>query len=95
MNSKERVLTALRRTGTTDRVPLQFDLCRSLLDAFGAKLGIPVHYTAACYEDLTYRLSANELRVAMGSDCVIVGAACPGATNIPSMTMVMSSTSSR
>jgi uroporphyrinogen decarboxylase len=77
MNSKERVLTALRRTGVPDRVPLQFDLCRSLLDAFGEKAGIPVHYTTAYYEDVTYRLSANELRVAMGSDCVIVGASLP------------------
>jgi uroporphyrinogen decarboxylase len=77
MNSKERVTTALRRTGLPDRVPLQFDLCRSLLDAFGAKHGIPVHYTTAYYEDVTYRLSANELRVAMGSDCVVVGASLP------------------
>ena len=50
MNSRERVLTAMRRTGVPDRVPLQFDLCRSLLDAFGEKLGIPVHYTTAYYE---------------------------------------------
>ena len=77
MNSKERVEAALRRTGIPDRVPLQFDLCRSLLDDFGAKLGIPVHYTTAWYEDVTYRLSANELRVAMGSDCVVVGAGLP------------------
>lgn len=77
MNSKERVLTALRRTGVPDRVPLQFDLCRSLSDAFGQKYGIPVHYTTAYYEDVTYRLSANELRVAMGSDCVVVGAGLP------------------
>ena len=39
--------------------------------------GIPVHYTTAYYEDVTYRLSANELRVAMGSDCVVVGASLP------------------
>jgi uroporphyrinogen decarboxylase len=77
MNSKERVLTALRRSGVPDRVPLQFDLCRALSDAFGEKLGIPVHYTTAYYEDVTYRLSANELRVAMGSDCVVVGASLP------------------
>jgi len=77
MNSKERVLTAMRRTGVPDRVPLQFDLCRSLSDAFGAKYGIPVRYTTAYYEDVTYRLSANELRVAMGSDCVVVGASLP------------------
>ncbi len=67
MNSKERVLTALRRTGVPDRVPIQFDLCRSLLDDFGEKHGIPVHYTTSYYEDVTYRISANALRIAMGS----------------------------
>ncbi|NPV86220.1 MAG: hypothetical protein HPY45_09460 [Anaerolineae bacterium] len=77
MNSKQRVLTALRRTGIPDRVPLQFDLCRSLTDAFCQKYGIPAHYTTSYYEDVTYRISANELRVAMGSDCVIVGASLP------------------
>ena len=77
MNSRKRVLTALKRQGLPDRVPLQFDLCRSLLDRFGEQLGVPVHYTDAWYEDLTYRLSGNELRVAMGSDCVVVGAGLP------------------
>jgi len=77
MNSKERVLTALRRKGLADRVPLQFDLSRVLLDKFGQKYGIAVHYTTAYYEDVTYRLSGNELRVALGSDCVVVGAGLP------------------
>lgn len=77
MNSKERVTKALRREGLPDRVPLQFDLCRSLSDAFGKKLGVPVNYTTSYYEDVTYRISANELRIAMGSDCVIVGAGLP------------------
>ena len=77
MNSKERVTKALRREGLPDRVPLQFDLCRSLSDAFGKKLSVPVNYTTSYYEDVTYRISANELRVAMGSDCVIVGAGLP------------------
>ncbi len=77
MNSKQRVITALRRKGLPDRVPLQFDLFRALADRFGAKYGIPVHYTTSYYEDVTYRLSANELRVAMGSDCVVVGASLP------------------
>ena len=31
---------------------------------FGPKYGIPVHYTPSYYEDVTYRISANELRVA-------------------------------
>ncbi len=77
MNSKQRVLTALRRTGLPDRVPLQFDLCRPLLEALSQKYNVPLHYSPAYYEDVTYRLSGNELRLAMGSDCVVVGAGLP------------------
>lgn len=77
MNPRERVLTTFRRSGQPDRVPVQFDLCRSLLDAFGERYGIPVRYTTSYFEDLTYRISANELRTAMGSDCVIVGGGLP------------------
>jgi uroporphyrinogen decarboxylase len=77
MNSRERVFTALRRSGIPDRAPLQFDLCRSLLEHFGAVYGIPVDYTTSYYEDVTYRISANALRTAMGSDCAIVGAGLP------------------
>jgi uroporphyrinogen decarboxylase len=77
MNSKERVTTALRRKGTPDCVPLQFDLSRALLEKFGPKYGIPVNYTTSYYEDVTYRISANDLRVAMGSDCVVVGGSLP------------------
>jgi len=77
MKPRDRVLCALRRDGLPDRVPLQFDLCRSLLEDFGNKLGIPVDYTTSYYEDLTYRISANELRTAMGSDCVVVGGSLP------------------
>ena len=60
-----------------DRVPLQFDLCRQLTDEFGEKYDIPIHYTTSYFEDVTYRISANELRTAMGSDCVIVGGSLP------------------
>ena len=75
MNSRERVLRAFKRIpGLPDRVPIQFDLCRQLADHFGKKLGIPVNYTDNLYEDVTYRISANELRVAMGSDVVVTGA---------------------
>ncbi len=75
MNSRERVLRAFGKlSGLPDRVPIQFDLCRQLSDHFGQKLNIPVHYTENLYEDVTYRISANELRTAMGSDVVIVGA---------------------
>ena len=75
MNSRERVLKAFRKlNGKPDRVPIQFDLCRQLYDHFGKELGIQVHYTENLYEDVTYRISANELRTAMGSDVVITGA---------------------
>lgn len=75
MNSRERVLKAFKRIpGMPDRVPVQFDLCRQLSDYFGEKMGIPVNYTENLYEDVTYRISANELRVAMGSDVVVTGA---------------------
>ena len=77
MKPRDRVLTALKRTGVPDRVPVQFDLCRQLTDAFGEKYNIPVHYTTSYFEDVTYRISANELRTAMGSDCVVVGAGLP------------------
>ncbi len=77
MNSRERVMTALKRDGLPDRVPLQFDLCRPKLDQFSEKYGIPVHYTQSILEDLTYRISGNELRTAMGSDCVLVGIGLP------------------
>jgi uroporphyrinogen decarboxylase len=83
MNSKERVMRALRRTGLPDRVPLQFDLCRSLLEAYGARHSIPVRYTISYYEDVTYRISANELRTAMGSDCVVVGGGLPAGYSHP------------
>ena len=75
MNSRERVLKAFKRLeGLPDRVPVQFDLCRSLADHFGKVMNIPVNYTENLYEDVTYRISANELRIAMGSDVVITGA---------------------
>jgi uroporphyrinogen decarboxylase len=77
MNSRERVLTAMRRTGIPDRVPLQFDLSRPLIETLAAKYAVPAQYTTSYYEDLTYRISANELRIAMGSDCVVVGAGLP------------------
>lgn len=75
MNSRERVLRAFGKTsGLPDRVPIQFEMCRQLSDYFGKKLNIPVHYTDNLYEDVTYRISANELRVAMGSDVIVTGA---------------------
>ena len=77
MNSKQRVIKALKRQGSPDRVPLQFDLSRTLTNKFAEKYGVAAHFTTSYYEDVTYRISANDLRVAMGSDCVVVGASLP------------------
>jgi uroporphyrinogen decarboxylase len=85
MNSKQRVLTALRRTGAPDRVPLQFDFSRKLLEDFSARLNIPLRYSMSYYEDLRYRISGNEIRTALGSDAVVVGAGLP-AGYTPQMT---------
>ena len=75
MKPRERVLRAFRKTdGYPDRVPVQFELCRQLLDYFGEKLGIEPHYTNNLYEDVTYRISGNEIRTAMGCDVVVTGA---------------------
>ena len=83
MNSKERVFTALRRNGIPDRVPVQFDLCRPLLQGFSQKYNIPIKMSPSYYEDLMYRTSANDLRTAMGSDCVVVGGGLPSGYNHP------------
>ena len=73
MNAKERVRRALQRDALPDRVPIQFDLCAPLLEAFSAQYGMPLHYSPSYYEDLKFRISANDLRTAMGSDCAVVG----------------------
>lgn len=83
MNSKERVFKALRREGTPDRVPVQFDLCRPLLESFSARYNILIHYNPSYYEDLKFRTSGNELRLAMGSDCVVVGGGLPAGYTHP------------
>jgi uroporphyrinogen decarboxylase len=78
MNSRERVIRAFRKKeGMPDRVPVQFDLCRQHTESFGKKLGIKPDYALSYYEDLTYRISANEIRTAMGSDVVVVGGTVP------------------
>ena len=75
MNARERVLKTFGRLpGKADRVPVQFEMCRQLTDHFSSEMGIPAHYTDNLYEDVTYRISANELRTAMGSDVVVTGA---------------------
>jgi uroporphyrinogen decarboxylase len=74
MSSRERVLKAFgKMEGTPDRPPVQFDLCRSLTDHFGRKLGMEPEYSVSYYEDLTYRISANEIRTRLGSDVAVVG----------------------
>jgi uroporphyrinogen decarboxylase len=75
MNSRERVLRAFGKIeGMPDRVPVQFDLCRTLYEHFAQEFGIPAAFTENLYEDVTYRISANELRLAMGCDVVVTGA---------------------
>jgi uroporphyrinogen decarboxylase len=74
MTPKERVLTAFHKLpGLPDKMPIQFDLCKQLTDAFGKKLGIAPDYALSYYEDLTCRISANGIRTRLGSDCVVVG----------------------
>jgi uroporphyrinogen decarboxylase len=73
MNSKERVRTALTLSGEPDRIPVQFDLCKPLTEHFASELGLEPGYAWSYYEDLTYRISANAIRTAMGSNCVVVG----------------------
>jgi len=78
MNSKERVFKSFKKKeGSPDRVPVQFDLCRQHIESFGKKLGIEPEYALSYYEDLTYRISANEIRTKMGSDVVVVGGTVP------------------
>ncbi|MCF7928700.1 MAG: hypothetical protein K9L68_06980 [Spirochaetales bacterium] len=74
MNSRERVEKAFgKQDGLPDRPPMQFDLCRKLLEDFGKRYNMEVDYSNSYYEDLTYRISANKLRTTMGSDAVVVG----------------------
>jgi uroporphyrinogen decarboxylase len=74
VNSRERVFAAFgKKSYKPDRVPFQFDMCRSLIDHFSKKLGIDPGYTLSYYEDLSYRISANGIRTKLGSDCIVVG----------------------
>ena len=59
--------------GEPDRAPIQFDLCHELTDHFRKELGITNEYALSYYVDLTYSISANEIRTKMGSDVVVVG----------------------
>jgi uroporphyrinogen decarboxylase len=76
MTPRERVLRAFKRApGLPDRVPVQFEFCASLYEHFSNQLGIPLRYTRNLFEDVTYRISGNEIRTAMGCDVVVTGAA--------------------
>lgn len=75
MNARERVMKAWGlMDGLPDRVPVQFDLCESLLQHFSKELQIPLSITRNLYEDVTWRISGNEIRLALGADLVVTGA---------------------
>jgi uroporphyrinogen decarboxylase len=82
MNSKDRIKAAFNQEKPTpDRVPFQFDLCKSLIEHFSVQHGIEADFTWSYYEDLSFRISANRLRTAMGSDAIVVGGeVAPGFT---------------
>ena len=63
--------------GMPDRVPIQFDLCRQHTECVWKEAGYKPDYALSYYEDLTYRISANEIRTRMGSDVVVVGGTVP------------------
>lgn len=74
MNSRERVLKAFKKMeGLPDCIPVEFDLCRQLLEKFSEELGIPICYTDNLWEDVTYRISGNEIRLALGNDVMVTG----------------------
>jgi len=75
MKPRERVLHAFRmKEGLPDRVPVQFDLSKNHLEYFAKKLNLPMEITDNLYEDVTWRISGNNVRTALGSDVVITGA---------------------
>lgn len=78
MTPRERVLKAFRKTeGNPDRVPLQFEICKQHIEYFSKKYGMEVDITDNIFEDVTWRISANELRMKMGCDVITVGASNP------------------
>lgn len=75
MTARERVMKAWKlMPGNPDRVPVQFELCESLLNHFSKELQIPLSITRNIYEDVTWRISGNEIRIALGCDVVTTGA---------------------
>lgn len=83
MKPRDRVMRAFRKLdGNPDRVPVQFDLCKEHLHYFSRKLNIPLEITNNLYEDVTYRISGNEIRIAMGCDVVVTGSSTADDFNI-------------
>lgn len=75
MKPRDRVLHSFRmKEGLPDRVPIQFDLSKNHLEYFAKKLNLPMEITDNPYEDVTWRISGNNVRTALGSDVVITGA---------------------
>lgn len=75
MKPRDRVLHSFRmKDGLPDRVPIQFDLSKNHLEYFAKKLNLPMEITDNPYEDVTWRISGNNVRTALGSDVVITGA---------------------
>jgi len=75
MKPRERVLHAFRiKEGLPDRVPVQFELSKNHLEYFSKKLNLPLEITDNLYEDVTWRISGNNVRTALGSDVVVTGA---------------------
>ena len=75
MNSRERILRAIKKhDGYPDRVPIQFDLCERLTEELSKQLGVGTNYCQTPFEDDIWKTSSNELRTALGSDLVVVGA---------------------
>ena len=64
MTPRERVLKAFKKLpGNPDRAPVQFDCAQALLEHFSEALNVPLNYTHNLYEDVTYRISGNEIKL--------------------------------
>lgn len=75
MTPRERVMRTFRlEDGLPDRVPVQFDLSKNHLEYFSKKLELPLDITNNLFEDVTWRISGNNVRTALGSDVVVTGA---------------------
>ena len=63
MTPRKRVLKAFKKLkGNPDRAPVQLDCAQPLLEHFSEKLDVSLNYTHNLYEDVTYRISGNEIK---------------------------------